>query len=314
MNLSEAVLVTHRACIDGSTCVVVFTAAGGKLENVCFTNPDHEDVDDVVSGLTEWAGPIIIVDVSISKKMAASITRGGFASDDIILLDHHKSAIPLAKFDWCEIEMNNDRCGSKMLYDWVLKHNIGKRNKVSKYKDLVDAVDDRDRWIHNIPESATLASLHKIVGQELFVERFISNSSLMFSNNEKYVIQLDDKRKKFIIANRKENTQILYKDVGEHKLKIGFVMASNHQSELGHSMCSDPVMDCDIAVMVGPNSVSLRSSSGCPVDLSVLATNLGGGGHKNAGGCSLNKLLNNRSLVDIVKDYFVAHDEVWFNL
>lgn len=298
MNLSEAKLITHRACMDGSTCAIVFVAAGGKLDNVHFTNPGHESVDEVVNDLADYEGLILIADVSISKMLATNIR---FASEYVFLLDHHKSAIPLVDFNWCEIEVDNNRCGSRMLHDWLLRYNLGSKTKLNKYKELVDAVDDRDRWIHAIPESATLASLHKVIGQELFVERFIRNSSVRLSDNEQYVVELDNKRKAIIVANRKENTQVVLREVGGHRLRVGFVMASNHQSELGHDICNDPMMDCDIAVMIGPTSVSMRSSNSCPVSLADIASLNGGGGHDHAAGIGLTNLLG-KELVDIVME------------
>lgn len=292
-DIEKAALVTHRGCMDGSTCAIVFLAAGGLRENIRFSSPNHRDVDEVVEELLEtWPGPILIADVSISMRLAEQVIR-----DDVFLLDHHKSAIPLQQFSWCEVDVNNSRAGGKMLFDWFV-NNFTTMSLVP-YKELVDLADDHDRWIKNYKESDLISVFHEVLGQELFIDRFVKNAQCKFNAMEQYAIDLEIKKRTNYIKQKMKNVIVVKQTIQGHEVNVGYVNAGTHQSMLGNMICDDPNLNVDICVLVG-TAISIRSSSKCPVDLSFLAKLNGGGGHMHAAGCSLDKLLGS-SLIDFVK-------------
>lgn len=293
IDITKAALVTHQGCMDGSACAIVFAKAGGLLQNVRFSSPNHRDVDELVEDLLNtWPGPIILADISISLSLANKIRR-----DDVLLFDHHKSAVPLAGLPWCEIDKENSRCGSKILYEWLEKYE----DSLLPYKDFIDTIDDHDRWVKNIPNSDELALLHEVLGQDLFIERFLKHPAVSFFPNEEYVLRIEKHKRDKFVENKKNNLSIISKKIGGHDLRVAFVQAGTHQSQLGNSICSDPIHNVDIAVLIGGNSISLRASPTCPVDLSAVAKLNGGGGHMKAAGCSIDKLLG-QNLVDFVAE------------
>ncbi len=302
-SLTNTKLVTHKSCMDGSTCALVFIAAGGKKENILFTHPNTEDVDRVMGELAVLHGPVIVADVSFSENIIPKYSM--FIANDVKLLDHHKSAIPLSLYGFAEIEVENKRAGGKMLYDYLLKQvdeQWEKSNiiKLLSYKELVDAADDQDRWIREIPKSIPLAMLHSILGQELFIERFEKNPSLEFSANEQYVLDLEVMKKVRIISDKKSQVQIETVQVGEDTLRIAYVLASYYQSDLGHAIYEDSELNVDAVIMVGSQGISMRAPKDGKIDLSYVAQLNGGGGHKSAGGCQLENILG-VSLLDMVK-------------
>lgn len=301
-DIEKAALVTHRGCMDGSTVAIVFLAAGGLRENIRFSSPNHRDVDEIVEELLEtWSGPILIADVSISMGLAEQVIR-----NDVFLLDHHKSAIPLQQFSWCEVDINNTRAGGKMLFDWFV-NNFTTMSLVP-YKELVDLADDHDRWIKNYKESDLISVFHEVLGQELFIDRFLKNPNPRLNQMEQYAVDLELTKRDNYIKRKIKDVVVVQKNIQGHDVGVAFVLASEHQSLLGNTICEDPRIDANICVLVGTN-ISMRASKDCPVDLSVLAKKLMGGGHKAASACPLDKFLNNNNLVELIINH-----EIWNNL
>ena len=127
----------------------------------------------------------------------------------------------------------------------------------------------------------------------------MQNPALDFTVQERYVVDLNNKRKDLDIKRLKKKVQVVSKQIGDDVVKIGFVMAHDHQSDLGNEIVRDPVLDCDIAVLVGPVGVSLRANPSCPINVGKIAALNGGGGHKAASGVKLANILG-QDLLDIV--------------
>lgn len=299
MDFSNVKLVTHKGCLDGSACAILFLAGGGKIENLHFSYPSHDGIDELVRDLLDSTTlPILIADASISYSLAKQID---LTRRDVIILDHHKSADDLKEFSWCEVD--HSRCGSLMLYDYMLLNGQYIQTVLEDYHNLILRVDDNDRWIHQYPDSKKIAALHNKLGQSLFIERFLNNPLTSFSDKEKYLLEIDEYKTKLYIEDKKKEVVVLNKEIDGVMIRVGCVKADNHQSVLGNSICEDLSLNVDVALMVGLNSISLRAKSTCPVDLSSLAKHNGGGGHKLAAGCSLSKVLG-EDFLDLVVSRF----------
>lgn len=307
MNLANTTLITHAMCMDGSTCAVLFVAAGGKRENVVFSYPTHHQVEECLDdALLKNNNDILMADVSVSKEYAEKLHESG----RVLLLDHHKTAVGLNEFSWCDIEVENQRCGSRMLFDWLVKQKFdydvsARRSLVYLYKDLVMAVDDYDRFVKEIPESEKMSTLHYVLGQKLFVDRFIKYSPIKLTPQEEYAIDLEEKKKQEFIEKRKKETVVRALNIKGELVRVGFVLANTYQTEVGFATYTDLDLDVDIVVIIGLHKISFRSPGGCPVDLSEVAKLNGGGGHFHASGVSLGKVLG--------KDFLelVAEKVVW---
>jgi oligoribonuclease NrnB/cAMP/cGMP phosphodiesterase (DHH superfamily) len=285
--------------MDGSACAALFVAAGFDRNKIHFSFPAHEQVEEVVDTLLNKTNDdILLVDVSVSEAFAERVG----ASGRVEIIDHHKGALPLARFDWCEIERENQRSGAMMFYDWLMKQDDIYKDSVWQYRDFVKAVDDYDRWVHEIPESKTLATFHYVLGQRLFLDRFLKNPSLNLNEAERYAINLESEKKADFIERTKKDAFIRTFRLNDKDIRVGFVLSSTYQSELGHAMCQDLDLDIDVAAIVGLHKISLRSEKGGDeVDLSVIAKLNGGGGHTSAAGCSLSKVLD-RDFLEMVAD------------
>lgn len=294
VDFSNTMLVTHRACWDGSAAAVLFMNVGGRKENIIFSNPDHASVDEIVKDLYyRWSGEILIVDLSVSEDLAELLkTR-----NNVLLFDHHKSAEPLCKHKFCTIDMHN--CGSKLFYNWLL--SLGFDSVILKYKEFVDNVDDIDRWQHNISSSKEVGSLHGILGSNLFIERFMKNASVGLTNEEFYVMNLDNAKYKDFLQDKKSAVMVRTKKIDDIDYRIGFVFAGGaYRSRLGNDLCNDSELNIDAVIMVSNDFISMRSRGS--VDVSKLAKKYGGGGHVSASGCSVAAIIGKNILEEVANN------------
>lgn len=300
MNLEEFTLVSHKGCMDGSGVATLFLAAGGKKENLFFTNPNHDASDSLVDKLVfDQNRKLIIADTSISVKMADKINNSN--TPEIYLLDHHKTALDLDQFIWCEIEKENNRCGTLMFYDFLktMKVTFPKYKKYNKFAHLID---DNDRWIRHEPESEDLSLLHMLLGQNLFIDRFLRTPDIKFSKEEIYVLNLERKRMEEMIQDKKKQIKscIVTKEIGDKRYRVGFIGGANkYTSQVADAIYNDPMLDIDIVVLVSAESISLRCKKNSDVDLSEIAKLNGGGGHAKSSGFSLRNLIGD-SMVNLV--------------
>jgi oligoribonuclease NrnB/cAMP/cGMP phosphodiesterase (DHH superfamily) len=292
MTFENSALVTHKNCSDGSTCAILFMAAGGKKENIHYGIPD-DTVDDLVRDLYfNWEGPIFIVDVSISEELAEIVN----SRSNVYLLDHHKTALPLAKYKFCEIEEHNHRCGSMMFYDWIRDNT---EEDLMSYEDLVCLIDDHDRWIQNFEDSNDLAMLHDLLGQRKFIERFTKEPDCELTSEERYVIDITKAKEVHFISECKQNFVPKSISFDGKNYNMAIIHASHPLlNKAAHSLLEDPELNIDVVMSVSARAVSFRSRATGP-DVSRLAKLNGGGGHVCAGGTAVGRILG-RPLEDIL--------------
>lgn len=282
MTFENTFLITHKNCMDGSACAILFRSLGGKKENIYFSIPKGNRTDEFVSDLINggWDGPVLIADLMVSVDVAEWLDTLG----NVALFDHHKTSVPLQRFDFCTIDVKNEMCGAMML-----DHEFC---GALKYMDLIRRADDNDRWVHNYPESKVLASLHDLLGQEAFIDRFLRNPDIELTIQEKFLIDVHNRDRAIKTKSRKKNTIIVDKNIQGHDVRVGFVVAyGDNTSKLGNEICEDFHMDVDLVVIISGEIVSYRASKDCPVDVSVVAALNGGGGHRLASGGQLSGIL-----------------------
>jgi len=221
-------------------------------------------------------------------------------SHDVHLLDHHKSAIPLSDFSWCHIDKENSRCGGKMFFDWLVEKGCDFDTKFFRNL-LVDVVDDNDRWIREDERSAVLSTLHGLLGQDIFIERFLNKPTLKLDENESFLIEIEDRKRKAYISNAKKRLRIVEKEIDNKVFRLAFVQAHDHQSRLGEAIYDDPDLNIDAVFMVGSTAISMRASESSSLDLSKVAKLNNGGGHIKSAGTSLHHVLG-ADLLDLVQE------------
>lgn len=99
---------------------------------------------------------VFIVDYSFTVDTIDILTKISIkANENVYWYDHHKSSIEIEGFvtrtHMCaQVIIDNNRSGAKIAYDALIN---GTELANDTFKQVIDLVDDYDRWIHNNPDS-----------------------------------------------------------------------------------------------------------------------------------------------------------------
>jgi len=159
-----------------------------------------------------------------------------------------------------------------LTYEWLMDSGFD----LTSYADFVDCVNDFDMWHLKRDDSLKLNMLFTLLGIERFVKRFMANPSVSFEKEEHLLLEIESESLDKYLKQAEKYVQTYIDKSG---LKCGFIFAEKYNSELGNHLIKN--LNFDYVIIVNPQrkKVSLRSRSS--VDISQIATENGGGGHKN---------------------------------
>ena len=238
---------------------------------------------------------IFITDISINYNLAKIIDNTNY---HVILLDHHKTALKLNDFNFCNVfvELNNKlTCGSELFYNYLINHyKIFKNHYLFKFIEIVRQYDTWEwkKLNNEIPKQYN--DIFNILGKDLFVNEIINkinNKNLSFNDIDKLLLKINkEKQNKYF---KLKDKQLIKKQIMNYN--TGIVFANQYLSELGNYLLEHN--DIDISILIGENSISYRSKD--DVDCSQIAKMFNGGGHKNAAGSSISED-NKMKYIDIL--------------
>jgi oligoribonuclease NrnB/cAMP/cGMP phosphodiesterase (DHH superfamily) len=295
--MSKIKLFTHND-LDGVGCAVVGKVVFG--EDIDIEYCGYKDVNDKIeqflslSNLQEYSR-VFITDISVNEKVAERIDYKANHTDALItfnLIDHHKTAEWLNKYDWAFVESEVStqegifKLSGTTLFLEHLSGLYGYTEKMTALKGFVDAVRLYDTWEWkrlNLQFPKDLNDIYHLVGLDEFV--CVYTKKILERNNS---FTFDPVHMTLLKYKRKETENYISKKLDQVKVinRVAFLVADNNISELGNKICEN--VDCDYCAIYTGQSVSLRSIG--EFDVSVIAKEKGGGGHKNASGYEVNKI------------------------
>lgn len=274
-NFNNKLLVTHTD-LDGMGCAVIFLKCFPTGE-VIFA--DYDNVDLKISQLLledkDW--DILITDISVNERVASLLESRG----KVGLLDHHATASWLGdKYQWANIAL--DQCGTRMIYEMFCRYF-----NIQDYETFVDTVECWDMWgkvngkqVNEgpLPSSVNLSLLFDFIGRNRFIERMVKDPNDGQDKElgdilwEKFITYYDETF---------ERIQLHEKD----GYRVGICVAEQYKSLLGDRLIRD--LDLEYVMILDPRmgKGSLRGRGN--IDLSELAKQAGGGGHRRAAGFPL---------------------------
>jgi len=287
INLKNAVLLTHKDCLDGSACAIVWKEATlqllGKERPVYFTNPEQMEVDRAIYNI--WDGPdgavqVVCADISPSVPICAANT------DSLFVIDHHKTALPLVDFPNSYIDMS--MCGSKLLYRELNAH-------ADWLDPFLESVNDYDLWINENKYGDFYALLHNFWGQQ----RFTTPPLPMLGN-------IDGLWDLFEVLNEKRNAYVkkalertAYFTIDGHN--AAFVICERgYANDTLNNILKNTNAVIAIGVDFVAGSASVRGLKDGPIDCSSFCKARGGGGHFAAGGFPLYVEEENLRLLEVL--------------
>lgn len=220
---------------------------------------------------------IVVVDFSWSRDQMLALKA---AARSLTVLDHHKTAeAELAGLDFCEFDMG--RSGAQMAWDYAerLRHDPGQDLEDARWRPwFVDYVADRDLWRWELPDSkavnAYLATLPHEIEAWRQLDAMTAEEAARLGAGARAQIE------SYVRAVCAQAGPGFWKG---HRLSVVNAAYPNI-SDVAHELCQRGA-DVGIGWFVrgdGMIQFSLRSQG--ELDVSVLAKEMGGGGHRNAAG------------------------------
>lgn len=309
-------LITHDD-LDGVACVILGKLAfGAKFDYITCQNGTINDTVSKHLNTDAIYDETHITDLSVSRALAQEIqdTRNNY-----FLMDHHRTALHLNDFSWCDVRVSllpevpgaSERltCGTELYYCWLVKNGYLARS--TALDNFVKAVRDYDVWEWvNLGQHGKISEELNILlneyGEYQFIEQFYAmlRSGLLNINNEDAAIIAAYKRReaRAIEQKDKEMRRIV---LGEYT--IGVVYAEEHINIIGNTLCKiHPELDCIALVNCGHGGISFRTAKD-DIDVSVIASKFGGGGHRAAAGAPLGEIAS----INLLQCIFGEECAVW---
>lgn len=256
-------VIYHKSCTDGfGAAYSAWKLLGNKS---VYHAAHHGETPPDVTGKT-----VAILDFSYKNDVTKELIA---KAKDLIVIDHHKSAmVELHDISNCHFDMNHS--GARLAWDFF---HPGKEPP-----KFINYIEDRDLWKWELPYSKEFAAAFDMVPFEFEeFEKFEDDSVF------------DDavKRGSYILAYSKTVIRKVCDKASPRKYKgrdVLVVNSSHWMSEIGARLSPD----CDFAMIWYYDhvhhdiKVSLRAFHE-NTDVSEIAKEFGGGGHKKAAGFTL---------------------------
>ena len=262
---SKVLNVTHAGCLDGVGCSITINNC---FEDVKFINATYSNIDEILTKVEyDKYDVVFVTDVSPKDKRNLQI------SDNIILLDHHDSALMHHDPENFKF-VNSGESASLFVKDLFEKYF---KTDLSYIDELIMYINDYDMWRHKYKKSKQLNELFFKYWNENFLKRF-SAGNVEFSKEEKEFI----KKRRKMFENTFENTT--YNDLD--KIKGCLFQVEDFVNDVCDRLLTEH--DYKITINRNPRSGNCSIRTSLKEDGFHLGDTLKklefGGGHESAGG------------------------------
>jgi oligoribonuclease NrnB/cAMP/cGMP phosphodiesterase (DHH superfamily) len=300
-------LFTHTD-FDGVGCYIVACHIYGK-ENVDVTYCDYKEVDEkvlrfVTDGKFNDYDQVYITDISVDAEVADLINE--IALNKFMLIDHHPTAEWMnEKYDWCYVQpiigtqpmysdFQHKTSGTSLFFEHLRRAGLVKSIMLDqRLGDFAENVRRYDSWewdtFYKDEHPKRLNNLLYLTDKEYFVNRFMNNLNVNFTENEELILKLEEDK----IKNYIKRVSCNIRRVTIQGYNAGVVFAESYASELGNVLAKENT-DLDFIAIIKPDNgtVSYRGVKD-GIDLGQVAKIYDGGGHPRASGSSIkNELIN----------------------
>lgn len=296
----KILLISHVADEDGITPIILAREVFKEVDTILL-NPGEVD-EKLIENIDKYE-EIYITDLSITEDLALIIEENENYKNKIKLFDHHQTALYLNKYSFAKviIERNEKKeSATSIFYDYLLSISDCEILRKESTKGLVEEVrliDTYDFKTEEEKRAKNLDYLFSILGRENYIEYFTDfikeNDTFAYNEREKFLIKLQkDKVDNYITQKEKET---IFANIDGYE--VALVYAEFYRSQLGNYLVEKYPIDFAVIINIS-RGISYRGKD--KVDLSVFASNYGGGGHKNASGSKITK----EKLKEITKGLF----------
>lgn len=284
----KLIIITHSD-LDGSVCGLMLKYLYKDVylpEDIISYKCSYTSVDslsrEIYDGIPD--GSLVIYSDICPSKAVLNEFIDRF-DDDVVVLDHHESALANIPEGYPNIVVTADSsaCNTVIRFakreynmsDHVLSFtDESAACMISRFSTLAGIADDYDSW--------TLAD-----------NRSISMNDLYFSDKDTFEYNMMSgftefsKQQEEIIYGINKRKDMYYKTLKVHQIcdgavKIVLCDVDNYISEIANRILIDT--EADVVLARGRRSVSVRSTTRSPYSAKQLAESAGGGGHESSAG------------------------------
>lgn len=286
-------MIFHHSDLDGIGSAIVTTMFLDHKYSIELTRCGNDDVDYKVlkfysSGEYRIYDKVYILDMSLKETTMDFIIEMGYANkDNFTLIDHHITALGLLKYsDKVDINIDTEFSATKLTSIYLEENTLMPIDE--DMDSFIETVDSYDTWRWKSEGYEIPYRLNLILGKIGFDEFYYDwttddrlNVDIYMDRYNKLVNSVMDEMNEYILDKLKKVKIQSFRQVNRN-LTIAICVAENYISLL-----ADKIMDTEkvdiVMIMTDIDTFSLRTSSS-DIDVSKIAKELGGGGHRRASG------------------------------
>ena len=317
MKTLKTFIFTHND-LDGVGCGVIgkYYFPDAYVQYCCYDNIDDTLLYFLSHNENILSEMRIIISDIYYKQENSDITEMLRMAGELIICDHHATSAWLNNVDFqhnsfVNVIADSDVCGTKILFK--ILDDLYAMPDSTKILEFVENVNSWDvwQWVKQLPETNDVVKLKDAINHNMSftlngavyfygIENFV-NKMLMYFHN---FIDFDDiVSEKLVEFNTKQinsvtdYTKTHYEYESEHYGKIPYtiIKLNSPNISLASLLCKNAMEPDDkfLAIYIDEDkdAVSLRCNVE-GIDLSVIAKECEGGGHKDAAGCKRSVLLS----------------------
>lgn len=304
----KVLLFTHEQDIDGIGSVVIGQFAFQELDYVpCKTFEIDKQFQTYIDNKKIYDYDLIFVtDLCLHEPILSEINNNPSLKNKVLVLDHHKTEIANAKYDFVNIILECDKgltSGTYLFYEYLVSNNYLKPTPVlDELTELTRQYDTWDWVKHNNQKPRMLHLLFEQVGYRKYIEIMngiiANNDSIIFSADEISIINDWEAKFKEDSAKILENMIVYPIIIDNVEYKVGYIYTEyKYRNDFPELIKRNNINDIDLIGMFFPNMDVVSYRGVKDVDVSVVPTYFGGKGHKGAG----TNPINNERFKEVLK-------------
>ena len=290
----KVLLFTHEQDIDGMGSVVVGQVAFDELEYVpCKTFEIDNQFKSYLDNKKIYDYDLVFVtDLCLHEPILSIINNDEVLKDKVLVLDHHKTEIINAKYDFVNIILECSKgpsSGTYLFYEYLINNNYLKQIPV--LDELVELTRQYDTWDwakYNNQKARMLHLLFEEIGYKKYIEIMSGivskNDSIIFSEDEMKIINNWEDNFKKDSAKILENMIVYPVTIDNIDYRVGYIYTQyKYRNEFSELIIKNNVNDIDLVGMFFPNMNVVSYRGVKKMDVSIVPTYFGGKGHRGAG-------------------------------
>lgn len=268
------ILVTHKNCLDGTGCALVFLLAGGKRESILFRSPSDCSLElkDLPSGTTEiWFA-------DCCPRYLTGVTCGL----PFKVFDHHVSNERRHGNSFIDIHFDSTKCGTTLLSSYMKKPLIKRWIDADR---VLNAIEAYDLGRFDERDGINLADLASTTTQDAMLSLLLCDTDILSDDFIMARAFGAGEARKIYAQHAAENARyIQWENTHKQYIRLGVAVSPLHyKNSTAQSILNSDKADVAVIIDITNQMASLRSLPGGP-DCSEIASLYGGGGHERAAG------------------------------